>query len=735
MLIPTDGYRSNSLLSDITLGAVDGLDGALWGYAFATIIFSGVLSVFLPVGILVILCGTAVAVITTTLLCKLPVYMVAPDEQAIVIIGAIGVLLAAHLGDDADSPRALATLLAVMALTSFLVAIAFLLAARLHVAQFLELLPYPVICGFMAGIGWLLLDAGVAVAIDGGLNTGLWALLQAEGNVLKLSLAAVAGFGLVILLNRVDKSWILPVASISIVASFYIVSAALGWDHQRLTETGWIFTVPANEGGALSAVAELSFADIDTDFIISMTPQLLTILFLTMLSASMNLTALLATNPAAQLNSATEMTHLSTANFLSACIAAPPSFTDAVTTDLYAGFGASSRWMQISSAVVMLIVAFAGSVLISYMPKLLVGATIFLFAFQLFYEWMYENVRSFNPLDYAIVCIILLTVIFFGFMPGILAGIILTVLLFVLRYSMINAMQRSYTLQDHRSSVERSASSNLILNEHGDEVLIHSLQGFLFFGTANTIRDSIRDSVNTGNCNTILLDLRRVTGIDISALNTFAQIKTLCESEDIMLAYSNVNQEAGDALLANNAVCRSSAGDFMIFPETDFALEQVEEGLLVKYVDEQSSRSLHGTLSLILQSEEKADLLEAVMVRHDTRSGEILFNQGDADNGFYLLESGAMTASIQTGEGRSQRVKKFSAGSIIGEMSSYSSEQSRSATVSADSDCTLYHLNVRDLPTDTVEHAAALAAVHELVARTLGVRIQYMNRRLMLELD
>ena len=44
-------------------------------------------------------------------------------------------------------------------------------------------------------------------------------------------------------------------------------------------------------------------------------------------------------------------------------------------------------------------VAGAGAAIITYMPKLLVGATIFLFAFQTLWEWMYENVRGFQPIE------------------------------------------------------------------------------------------------------------------------------------------------------------------------------------------------------------------------------------------------------------------------------------------------------------------------------------------------
>lgn len=57
MQLRKSGYRAERIYSDLALGIVDGLDSAIWAYVFATIMFSGALAVFMPVGLAVILCG------------------------------------------------------------------------------------------------------------------------------------------------------------------------------------------------------------------------------------------------------------------------------------------------------------------------------------------------------------------------------------------------------------------------------------------------------------------------------------------------------------------------------------------------------------------------------------------------------------------------------------------------------------------------------------------------------
>jgi len=463
-------------------------------------------------------------------------------------------------------------------------------------------------------------------------------------------------------------------------------------------------------------------------------PQILTIAFLALLTQSMSLSALMAAG-SQDLDTSSEIEDMGAGNLLCAAIASPPGSTDVIASTLYEEFGASSRWMPLITSAVCLVMAVFGSTIIPWMPKLLVGSTVFLFAYQLFYEWLYENVRGFQPIDFAIVLIILGTVIFVGFMPGILVGILLALLLFVLRYSMISAVQGQHSLATYRSSVERSKSSNEILDAHGSECLVYNLRGFLFFGTANAVLDTIRDDahVKRGHFKAILLDMKRVTGMDISALNTFVQIRTLCERSGVKLIYSGVEEETRESLLMLDAVSMEH-GEPLLFPEADYAVEYMEDVLLAVYQAEAESMTIYDHLNLIFNDLAKVRILIEHMKRVEVGESEILFEQGDEDNGLYMLERGSMTALIGTENNGFKRVKKFRPGALIGEMSAYTADRKRTATIVADEDSVLYHLTSEKLARLDIENLQLAASIHELVARTLGGRITYMNRRLFLEL-
>ena len=158
--------ESQSLTSDLVLGLFDGLDNALWAYGFATILFAGALSIYLPLGLTIILTGWALLGLFVAITSSSKVHITSIDEQAVVILASTATLMVGAMGAEAAGPRGLATLLALMAITALAVSGAFILVGRYRLTRLLELLPYPVICGFMAGVGWLLLDAAVYVTVD-----------------------------------------------------------------------------------------------------------------------------------------------------------------------------------------------------------------------------------------------------------------------------------------------------------------------------------------------------------------------------------------------------------------------------------------------------------------------------------------------------------------------------------------------------------------------------------------
>ena len=145
-LFQRTGYRSKDLFADFALGLSDGLDISLWCYVYASIIFAGALSVYMPVGILVMLLGWVLVSVWVTLTSREPLHVCNPDDQAVVIFGAITALLVSAMGERAGTSAGLATVLFIIGSTSLAFSTCCYLAARYRFSRLLELMPFPVVC-------------------------------------------------------------------------------------------------------------------------------------------------------------------------------------------------------------------------------------------------------------------------------------------------------------------------------------------------------------------------------------------------------------------------------------------------------------------------------------------------------------------------------------------------------------------------------------------------------------
>ena len=294
MKFQTSGYQSKAPFTDAMLGLFEGVDNALWCYAFATVLFAGAFTAYLPLMIIILLVGWALISTFVATTSAAPLHIMSIDEQGIVILATISTLLLAQVQAGDISTIGLSTMLAVMSASSVMVAACFFVVGHFNLTRLLELLPYPVICGFMAGIGWLLLEAGVGIAVDQPISAALIDSLKDNNSLFKLSLYLAGGFLLLGAVSLFNKAWALPVASIVLIIVFYIVTDMLGVSREVLIEYGWMFDITMEEGGALQALSGVSLQYIDGGFLISVLPQILTIAFLALLSASMSLSALMA---------------------------------------------------------------------------------------------------------------------------------------------------------------------------------------------------------------------------------------------------------------------------------------------------------------------------------------------------------------------------------------------------------------------------------------------------------
>lgn len=153
-----------------------------------------------------------------------------------------------------SNPKAvIATTITSYAASSILTGLVFFFMGFFHAGHLIGFIPRHILIGCIGGVGWFLVETGVAVSagMEGNFHYD-WITLRSlfESNVvarwlipLVLAIFYVATKDLVY--KKLSKFY-LPGFIMIVLAVFYFFVFALGLDAQKLRQAGWIFEGPRN---------------------------------------------------------------------------------------------------------------------------------------------------------------------------------------------------------------------------------------------------------------------------------------------------------------------------------------------------------------------------------------------------------------------------------------------------------------------------------------------------------
>ncbi len=127
---------------------------------------------------------------------------------------------------------------------------------------------------------------------------------------------------------------------------------------------------------------------------------------------------------------------------------------------------------------------------------MIVGALIFVLGIDLAKEALYDTVGRVNGWEYLTIWVIVIVMTYWDFVIGILAGIIIACCFFVVQTSRRKTVRAIFDGSVARSTVRRHMIQRHFLDEVGTQTQIIKLQGFLFFGTINSVEDLIRRALD-----------------------------------------------------------------------------------------------------------------------------------------------------------------------------------------------------------------------------------------------
>ena len=686
--------------------------------SFTTIIYGGSLAPLLETGLGLSLLGAALMCGVGGFFYSFRGTICQPQNVTAIVLAVSASAMAEDWpADQGDSLMAtIAMFIAVTTAVSGLMAWGFGLSRMGFLARFI---PFPVIGGFLAATGYLLLTGAVGLGI--GARVTIWTLaplLESATLLLWLPWVLIGG-GIAIAARWIRSDLLLPLVLLLALAGFYAILFAAGMDLQQAEDAGLLLG-PFDTGGFLQVLTPSLVLDADLSVILRAAPTIFAVALLTILGTLLNATGLeLALNR--DLNLEKDLRATGIANIAGALGGGMAGYQMIPGTLLGQRMGLGSVLPGLSAAAGCLLIFIYGASLLSSLPAGLFVAVISYLGIDLLISWLWDRRRQFSFTDYALVLLILVVAATVGFFEALGMGILAAAAMFIVSFARVNVVRLRSSLASRRSLVERSDAEVHYLMQVGQQAAVFELSGFLFFGTANALVERVHAELSRNEAlRYVVIDFARVHGLDASATYSLGKLSRICAKAGVSLIFSGLPrfQEQRYREIAGKA-------DRAMFADTlDEALQSLEAELLSARPDHETgagSKLLDDLLALS-DRPQFADKFRRVTLN----AGEVLLNQGAESREMFVLISGAMRAEVAKPGGNPLVVARFMPGAPIGEIAFYGNVP-RTATVLAEEPSVLVKIDAASLVRSGDDHDPA-TVVHQYVAVNLARRLMNMTR-------
>ncbi len=705
-----------TLFSGLLVGAMS----CVLAISFTAIVFAGPLEIFLDRGIGMSLIATSLMAATGAFLFSYSGIVMHPQDITAILL-ATGAAAIVAGGSHLTADTLFATVVAMLVTASLVTGVALVTIGRLKLSYVVKFIPYPVLGGFLASTGYLLLIGSIGLLLKQSLSiTDIPALFTPA----KLPIWApwvLVAIAIVTITRRLSHGFVLPGCVAAVCAGFYLWLLITGTSIDQ-ARAGGAFLGPFSGSGFLSEVRPRDIWLADVSLVAGQALTIIAAVAMAILGGALNLTGIeLETNQNFDLDKDT--TAMGAAGLVAAPAGGILGFPALSNSLLSFRLGLTGAAAGLIVAVVSLTVALFGAAILEYLPKGLFAAVIGFLGIDLLYTWLWSERRRLHIRDYLIVVLTVIVSATFGFLFALALGLFASVILFVVSYSKQSILRLQSDLSLRRSVVERDLAALDHLTARGASTAILELTGYIFFGTASKLRRTVQDAI-TDTTTELLIDFSKTQGIDPSAIHSLQQIDDDCKTRGIALFVSGLAPQ--DRARVDRFLEGAPLGQG-IFPTLDAALQHLETAVLAS--QQTSAETSPGNFVEALLDEHPGFALSERFPSEQVAAGETFVFSGEASDELLIIQSGSAQVFVGVKDGSRTSVAHLLAGSLVGEIGFFTGTP-RTADVVAAEDCTILRIS-HDALRDLLESDPAfVASFHHLAAKYLSRRLDRTTKLL-----
>jgi SulP family sulfate permease len=607
------------------------------------------------------------------------------------------------------------------------------------IGRLIKYIPYPVVCGYLSGVGLTIIGGQLPRVLGVPENMGFW---QALTNPSAWQWQSIV-VGVLVVVTMVTAPRIIRVAPASIIAMLVGVLAYLGLglaDHTLLNTVD----NPLVVGPLSAAVGNLPEA-LTKNFhtLRAFDPTLLPLILLPALTlaallsidtlkTSVVLDALTRTHH----NPDRELLAQGLGNAGSALIGGIPGAGQMGASMVNLASGAQTRRSGMLEGVFALTAFLALSPLVAWIPIAALGGILLVIGYRMIDQHSLEFFQSkATRVDFMVIVAVILTALSVNLIAASGVGILLAIGLYIREQTKSTILHRKIEGGEQFSKVVRHDQELSILTRNGGKTVIVELQGSLFFGTANQLYLALEPEI--GPRTYVILNMRRVQSLDLTATHVLEQIKDRLEGLGAYLIFTEIPRGLPSGLkmkryLREVGLVRDTS-KALAFRQLDEALEWIEGELLkaASYVAEDSGPPLELAELEQLLGWKPATLtsLEQVIEPRHFPEGTRVFEAGTLGGDLLFIRRGTIRVEMPLKKKNIWHIGTFGRGDFIGEMG-FLDSQRRTADAIALTDTDCFILSRARFDAATAESGPASAYIFEGIASILAMRLRFMNKEL-----
>ena len=727
------GTSGHSFTNDVWGGLASMLVALPSSIAFGVLVFSAISPDMAGQGALVGMIGAAALGLVAPVSGGTPALVTAPCAPSAAILSGLAIALVSAGVETSRIPG-------LLALTALISAFLQIIYGLLKGGQLIKYIPYPVVSGYLSGVGLIIalgqLPKLLGLPKDTGLLHGLGSpdLWKWPGIIVGIITIIV-----MLVAQRVTRK--VPAAILGLMGGI-ICYLLLGLFNPSLLtiESNSLVIGPMRSTVSLLQTISDRFGSMlairmdDLRLVIYAAMALSVLLCIDTLKTCVVLGALTRT----RYSSNRELFGQGVANLASFATGGMPGAGTMGPTLVNVTSGGRTRKSGLIEGIFVILAILVLSPLIAWVPIGALAGILLVVAYRMF-DWQAFGLlkHAETRLDFVVIAAVVIVAETVGLIPASATGIGLAILLFIRDQIRGSVLRKKVTLREISSKTHRLESEREILQEHGDDAAVYDLQGNLFFGTTDQLFTEIEPDLRIRKW--LLIDMRRVQSMDYTAAHLFAQIHEQLMERGGGLLFSGLpssmpsRQDLYRYMVRVGLISKEEAGGIRIFDIRDDALEWMENRILEaagwEKGKEESALDLK-QIELFSDCDDSVlDKLRQCMHGLTVRAGGKVFKRGDEGDEIFLVRRGVVRILLPLKGGKRHHLATFGRGDFFGEMA-FLDRGKRSADAEAKTDCDLYVLSRKEFNSHVYKDAVLGVRVFARIARAISLHLRQTNTEL-----